>query len=124
MCQLFTSTSHDRRHFLTPKIGCRFQTHTQPTAIDKPPVTQVSPSSEVRVSNKNVLFYVYNIYFTYLHINSRLFPMGLGRNYITPPATILTYSSRHVHIHKSEHTRTFYNKIIYLIIIFTSDNGH
>ena len=34
------------------------------------------------------------------------FPMGLGRNYRTPPASILTYSSRLVHIHTSDHTCT------------------
>ena len=32
--------------------------------------------------------------------------MGVGRNYRTPPATILTHSSRLVHIHTSGHTRT------------------
>ena len=33
---------------------------------------------------------------------SRLFPLGAGRKYRTPPATILTYSSRQVHIHTSK----------------------
>ena len=42
----------------------------------------------------------------YTYINSRLFPMGVGKNYRTPPVTILTYSSRLVHIHSSDHTRT------------------
>ena len=32
--------------------------------------------------------------------------MGVGRNYRTLPATILTYFSRFVHIHTSDHTRT------------------
>ena len=29
----------------------------------------------------------------HIYINSHLFPMGVGRNYRTPPATIFTYSS-------------------------------
>ena len=32
------------------------------------------------------------------YINSRLFPMGVGRNYGTPPTTILTYSEEYVRI--------------------------
>ena len=32
--------------------------------------------------------------------------MEFGRNYRTPPATILTYVSRLVDIHISDHTRT------------------
>ena len=44
--------------------------------------------------------------FTHTYINSHLFPMGVGRNYRTPPATILTYSSCLVHIYTSDHTRT------------------
>ena len=40
------------------------------------------------------------------YINSRLFHMGVGKNYRTPPATILTYCSRLIHIHTSDHTRT------------------
>ena len=35
--------------------------------------------------------------------NSRLFSMEVERNYRTPPATILTYSSRLVHIYTSIH---------------------
>ena len=40
------------------------------------------------------------------YIDSRIFPMEVGRNYRTPPATILIYSSRLVHIHTSDHTHT------------------
>ena len=36
------------------------------------------------------------------YINSRLFPMGVGRNYRTQPATVYTYSSRLIHIHTSD----------------------
>ena len=39
------------------------------------------------------------------YINSRLFTIGVGRNYRMPPATILAYSSRLVHIDKSGYTR-------------------
>ena len=42
---------------------------------------------------------------SYIH-KLTLFRMGVGRNYRTPPATIFTYSSRLVHIHTSDHTRT------------------
>ena len=45
--------------------------------------------------------------YVYTHINSRVFPMGVGRNYRKPHATILSYSSRLVHLHASaDHTRT------------------
>ena len=36
-------------------------------------------------------------------------PIGVVRNYRTPPATILAYFSRLVHIHTSDHTRTTTN---------------
>ena len=39
-------------------------------------------------------------------INSRLFPVGVGRNYRTPLVTILEYSSRLIHIHTSGHSYT------------------
>ena len=42
---------------------------------------------------------------SYTYVNSRRFRMGVGRNYRTPSATILTYSSSLVHIHTSDHTR-------------------
>ena len=41
----------------------------------------------------------------YIH-KSRLFPMGVCRNYRKPPVTILTYSSRLIHIRTSDRTRT------------------
>ena len=52
--------------------------------------------------------YRYDGMMTYIgtYINWHLFPLGVGRNYRTPPVTILTYSSRLVHIHTSDHTRT------------------
>ena len=47
--------------------------------------------------------YSHNIH---THINSRLFPIGVGRNHRTPPATILTYSFCLIHVHTSGHTST------------------
>ena len=46
--------------------------------------------------------------------------MAVGRNYRTPPATILTYSSRLVHIHTSNHTRTPVASTTLLLQFFTS----
>ena len=43
---------------------------------------------------------------THIHTHSGLFPMGVGRNHRTPPATNLPYSFRLVHIHTSGHTST------------------
>ena len=54
------------------------------------------------------IYFMFNLH---ININSRLFPMG-GRNYRSPPATTLTYSSRLVHIHTSDHTLT--TELIYL----------
>ena len=42
----------------------------------------------------------------HIYINSRPFPMGVGRNHRTPPATTLTYSFCLVHVHTSGHTST------------------
>ena len=42
-----------------------------------------------------------SISYIHTYINSLLFHMEVGRNYRTPPAAILTYSSRLIHIYTS-----------------------
>ena len=52
------------------------------------------------------LVMIFCVIHSYTYINSRLFPMEVGKNYTTPLSTILTYSSHLFHIHTSDHTRT------------------
>ena len=41
--------------------------------------------------------------YSYIGVNSRLFPVRLGRNESTPPVTIITYCFRLVHVHTYMH---------------------
>ena len=50
-------------------------------------------------TKRNVALLKKRHFYLHIYINSRPFCHGVGRNYRTPPDTILKYSSRLVHIH-------------------------
>ena len=79
------------------------------------------PSSSPSTSAEPAHLLDYGLYY-HTYINSHLFPMGVGRNYRTPPATILTYSSRVVHIHTSDHTRTSFASTTHLSFLKNLNN--
>ncbi|XP_060803568.1 uncharacterized protein LOC132902462 [Amyelois transitella] len=71
----------------------------------------------------------------YIHtyIKSRLFPGGVGRDYLFPLATISAYFLRFIHIHNSLHTNsavsgtfdlTLYQDVLNLIKIRSSRSSH
>ena len=54
---------------------------------------------------------------THTYINSSLVSLAVGRNYRTSLTTILTYSTRLIHIHTSNHTRTPVVSSMYLTFL-------
>ena len=62
--------------------------------LNSEPLALQSPPSTIEAVNLKEKIYIHTF------INSCLFPIGVGRNYRTPPAMILTYSSRLVHLYK------------------------
>ena len=90
------------------RMSFQSQTLANNTTIQQSLKLLLECSSQLLCQSHVTLTCISTCRFMILHtyINSRLFPMGIGRNYRTPPATILTYSSRLVHIFTSDHART------------------